>query len=382
MTHSDTDYRGLAIFILLLSIAAALYFGIRFAEAGSFTSMSDTLTRQSVSVLSSHTIRMNLAVGNSWAAGETLIVDFDEDAGGFVVDGANTIAADFDITTVKSSVVTEANIVTSCGAGADDISFSIVDATGAITFTACGSFTSTDAASQIVVEYGTAASAGASGTNRVTNPGTGGSYNVFLAGTNGDSGTLSAPIVDSDQIAVTAIVDPVITFDLDTATTDTESATPYAVNLGTVNTSAVATSGTGGVNFIWVDIGHNGTGGAVITVASKNGSLKSTSVPADTIASSTATLSAGTAGYGLCVESVSQTQDGPLAKVSPFNSSCSSSSHSVGGLTVNPQTILNTTGNPIAGGRGKIDVKAAISTATRAHNDYTDQLSFICTVTY
>ena len=48
----------------------------------------------------------------------------------------------------------------------NDIAVGIDDATGIVTFTACGTFTSSSSGATINIEYGTAAG----GTNRVTNP--------------------------------------------------------------------------------------------------------------------------------------------------------------------------------------------------------------------
>ncbi len=173
---------------------------------------------------------------------------------------------------------------------------------------------------------------------------------------------------------------PTITFDLDTATTDTESATPYSVALGTLTTGAVARSN-GSINSIWADLDTNASGGAVVTVLSS--SLKSTSVPGDTIPSATATMSAGTANYGLCIASVSQTT-GTLTKVSPYDgATCVDGAvNTVGIVDGTSRNILNTAGAAIVGGRAQIRVNAAISNVTPAHVDYADTLTFIMTGTF
>lgn len=382
MSSTHSDKAGLALFTLILVTVGALYLGIRLARAGTFTNMFDKMTRQTVSALSSHTIKMTMATGSTWAASETLTIDFNEDGGGLIVNGAGTTASDFDITTVKGGSVTEANVVTSCGAGANDISFSIDDVNGIITLTTCSSFTTTDAATQIVIEYGTAATFGGAGVNKVTNPAIAGSYDILLNGTIGDTGTLKVATLDADQIQINAIVDPGITFDMDVALTDVETAAPYTVNLGPIPVNAVRTSGLNNVPFIWIDIGHNGTGGAVITVQSQNGALTSQSILADAIPSSTATLVGGTEGYGLCVDTVTQTTGGPLSKAAPFDGTCTDTGHAVGQLTTSPSDILNTSATTIDGGRAKISVKAARSATTEAHQDYRDALTIIATVTY
>lgn len=171
-----------------------------------------------------------------------------------------------------------------------------------------------------------------------------------------------------------------ITFDIDTATTDTESATPYTVPLGTLTTGAVTRSN-GSVNSVWVDLDTNAAGGAVVTVLSDT--FKSASVPGDTIDSATGTMSAGTENYGLCVASTSATS-GTLAEVSPYDgATCvDGAANTVGIVDGTSRNILNTAGGAVTGGRAQIRVNAAISPVTPAHNDYQNGLTFIATGTF
>ena len=178
----------------------------------------------------------------------------------------------------------------------------------------------------------------------------------------------------SDETAAT------ITFDLDTATTDSETSTPYSVSLGALSTSSVARSN-GSINSIWADLDTSASGGAVVTVLSN--SLKSASVPGDTIPSASNTMSAGTANYGLCVASTSATS-GTLNKVSPYNGApcVDGAVNTVGFVDGTSRPILNTAGATVTAGRAQIRVNAAISPTTPAHNDYSDNLTFIATGTF
>ncbi len=94
-----------------------------------------------------------------------------------------------------------------------------------------------------------------------------GSNAVTMSGTAGISGGYAVPLVDSDQVNVTASVAASITFDLDTeSSTDSlnfiESAAPYSVALGTITTSDTRVSGTtDGVNYIMFDLDTNASGG-------------------------------------------------------------------------------------------------------------------------
>ncbi|HTK04301.1 MAG TPA: hypothetical protein VL500_01860, partial [Candidatus Eisenbacteria bacterium] len=118
-------------------------------------------------------------------------------------------------------------------------------------------------------------------------------------------------------------------------------------------------------------------------------SLKSVSTPTDTIPSSTATLTAGTTGYGLCAgsgggdsgkDATTPAGATPTAS-SPWNGSCSTSAHAVGGLTTSPQTVWSLSG-PSQNAFFRLFLKAAISPSVPAHTDYADVLTFIATGTY
>lgn len=202
---------------------------------------------------------------------------------------------------------------------------------------------------------------------------------ITITGSNGDSANFADAIIDDDQVNITATVNSSITFDIDTATTNTTSAPAYSVALGNLTTAAVKGSDHSTVNSIWVDLDTNATGGAAISVTSANAALKSVVTPADTIPSATATMAAGTANYGICVNSVSG-----LTEASPFNgATCTTTpaGNTVGVLTTSAQNVF-TVAAPVAGGRGEIFVDAANSTATVAHPDYADTLTFIATGTF
>ena len=159
--------------------------------------------------------------------------------------------------------------------------------------------------------------------------------------------------------------------------------TGAGVPLGTLTTSTVTTSDGSTINSVFITTETNAHNGVAVTVRDANGGLKRTST-ADTIASATATLVAGTAGFGLCVFSVTQHADSPtsLSKASPYSSTCTKTTgHAVGAVSTSAQDILISTG-AIKGGDAEILVKAAISAVTAAGTDYADTLTFIATGTY
>jgi hypothetical protein len=153
------------------------------------------------------------------------------------------------------------------------------------------------------------------------------------------------------------------------------------VALGTLSASSVTTSDGSAVNSIFVTADSNAQSGTVVTVADENGGLKRTST-IDTIASATATLVPGTAGYGLCIFSTSQDSDSPTTfdPLSPFTGgSCDKTTgHDVGAISTTPTTILQSTG-PLKGGTAEILTKAAIGTTTASGTDYADTITFVAT---
>ena len=206
--------------------------------AGVMSSQSDKLTTHTKSTLSSHTISFALSASNTFATGETITADFDEDGSKFAVDGANSVIGDFDF---NDGV--ERTILTVTGSGApvctghigtdhNDIAVGINDTTGVVTFLACADYTASGAGAVVTIEYGTAATTGGTGVNRVTNPTSAGNDIVInIGGTNGDTGAIATSIIDNDQVNVTATVTPTFTFILSSST----------CALGTLTTGGVAT---------------------------------------------------------------------------------------------------------------------------------------------
>jgi hypothetical protein len=178
-------------------------------------------------------------------------------------------------------------------------------------------------------------------------------------------------------------VAPYISFSVSTGTTYPGSL-GGTVNLGILTSTSVVTSDGSSVSSVFIDAETNASYGAVISVSDSNSGLASASVPADIIDSQTASLTAGTPGFGVCVFSVSEDAGSPtaLVKASPFNGACDkSSSHSVGGVTTSGQTIVSSSGALISG-QAEILLKAASGGTVPAHDDYTDEVTFIISASY
>lgn len=215
-----------------------------------------------------------------------------------------------------------------------------------------------------------------------------GSHSVTISSTGGTdhvSGTFAINISDDDQVTVTATVDPTITFDLDTATSNTDTNAPYTVDLGALTVGAANVSGAT-INSIWTDLETNATGGAVVTVVNANDTNGLVSLSSsDNIPATGGTIAAGTANYGLCVASATQGSGTYQAAGSYAAPTCvaDTAGNTVVALSSStPDPILNTAGGPVTAGRSQILVNAAISTSTTAHNDYQDVLTFVATGTF
>lgn len=134
-----------------------------------------------------------------------------------------------------------------------------------------------------------------------------------------------------------------------------------------------------------MDLDTNAGGGAIITVQNANGAsgLVSTSTPADDIDTTDNTaVTAGTENYGLCVV----TFTGGLDDEGGYNGdtcAANSATNVVQSMSaVTPETIFDTDGAPIAGGRGSIAVNASVAVSQASHNDYTDAITFLATATF
>lgn len=152
------------------------------------------------------------------------------------------------------------------------------------------------------------------------------------------------------------------------------STPPYSVPLGQLTTGAVTT----GTNRVCVRVSANAPGGEIVQIRDANGGLASNAVPADKINAVSATLVAGTAGYGVCSSNVGN----GFHASSPFAGICdTSSNHAVGALTTSDQIIWSAPAF-VTNAFGEMLTKAAISNVTPAHNDYQDTITITVTGTY
>jgi hypothetical protein len=156
------------------------------------------------------------------------------------------------------------------------------------------------------------------------------------------------------------------------------------VAFGDLSADAVSTSNGTSINSVFITANSNTAGGFKVTVTDEHAGLASLSSPSTRIESVTATLQAGTAGFGICVETASENADSPslFNVVTPYNGSCNkTANHEVGIVDTTSRTILQSAG-VLRGGTAEILLKTAISSITPAGSDYSDTLTFIATATY
>ncbi len=315
--------KKLLVYFLALVLILGSFPGLTFAS--SLTSISDTLSRLKTGVAANHTIKFTTPTGI--ANGNTITLTFP--ASSF------TMGASLSGVTIADD------------AGADNAVTSASWSAPTLTITA---------SSSSVVAAGHTATIKIP-TTQITNPAAAGTYVVSIGGTFGDTGKFAVVIVSDDQIPVTAGVDPTISFTVTNTTLD----------LGTLSSSSVSTT-----SYNNITVGTNSNGGYTITIKDAgNGSNPGlyNSAGSKLIASGTATLAAGTEGYG-----------GNCNKVSG-DGSCTfadGATNNVTGLTLAGNTFASFGSKPSGTDTFQVRVKAAISTATNAGN-YNDTLTLIAT---
>lgn len=169
-----------------------------------------------------------------------------------------------------------------------------------------------------------------------------------------------------------ATVGQSLTFDIDVASTDTETGPPYSTNFGSLLPGTVTDS----PERIWIDFDTNGGAGGYVFIASSNSGLDSLAT-GGTINSASTDLSSASDGFGARSASAAQSSGGPLDAQSPYNGS----SDNIGALGTTLTQVYKSV-NPITGGRGSLLLKAKSKAETPAATDYTDTLTLIAAASF
>jgi hypothetical protein len=182
------------ISIVLLSIG---FPALRFAEAASVTSFSDTLSDSAPSVDSNHTIVFTTPTGVANAS--TITITFPATFTGT----SSIVATDIDVATTSDFTV-------GATCGSVDVAASF-GGTNTLTLTMCAAGgKSIPANGTTTIQIGNHANFGGSGSNQINNPAATGSYEIDLTAGASDSGSTRVAIVDN--VTVSASVDTIFTF--------------------------------------------------------------------------------------------------------------------------------------------------------------------------
>ncbi len=400
----------LAGVLVVAVLAVTVNFSALTANAAALTSMSDTMSNQTISQVSDHTIVFTLPTG----------IDFDHTTNKDIIeiDLPTTTAFSTAGTWLTSQITfndgtarTVTEVIQTTTATVADFTATCVDAVNnvgvaldtddlVLQIAPCGAlYTASAAAATITI---TINSDEALTNGRLVNPSVAGSYAIALSHTDegvadANTGSVAVPVIEDGTVDVTATVDPTITFELWTETTDctsgrTNDTGNQSVALGSLPTSGdnISSSGTGSTAFVCLDLASNASGGAVIKVASANAQL--TGDTGGAIPSASAAVTAGTANYGVCVSSTGTvTQGATAAAAAPYNGTCietgtaDSGDSTVGALSATAGNIFtissDLTTNVIDVDEITVVVKAAASGTTPA-GSYTDTLTFTATATF
>src|SRR5258708_4722737 len=198
--------------ILSLVISAA---GARYVQAASLTALSNTMTNQTISAASDHTIKFTTPTGV--AAGQTITVTFPS---GF---GLSTlVAADFNLLSGVSTLT----LAGTC----TGTTWGVAVASQVITFTSC---TGTIAATTVItVKIGVVAG----GTHQITNNSSPPIYSITIAAPFAHTEPQPIQIFTNNVVAVSATVPQSLTFSIST----------NSIGFGTLSTSAVTYANAGG----------------------------------------------------------------------------------------------------------------------------------------
>lgn len=243
MSKSKKDMLKRAVIAsIILALALIPLLHSRQAHAANLTSMSDTMTRLQVSTASNHDIDFTTPTGV--AEGETITITFPA-----AFDTSSIVEDDVDVEDDSSDLTTAADCTGSEHAG-------VAMAADVLTITICSGDGGAIAATSVVtVEIGTNATASGTGSNQITNPGSGGSNTIAIAGTMTDSGSLAVAIMTDDQVTVSATVDPTITSTLSASTCALGTLSSSQIDTCTY-TNTVDTNATGGFTSTILDDGN------------------------------------------------------------------------------------------------------------------------------
>jgi hypothetical protein len=199
---------SISFFTILGIVLGASVVHVELAYAAALSSLSDTLSTVKVSQAADHTIQFVTPTGV--AAGTNISITF---PAGWTIGALATTSIDFATSTSAAcSGFTDALISNT----ASSLTWGVATTTSAITFT---SGTAVIPANRCIqVRIGSNAVFQGTGSTTIVNPSSATSSVLSIAGTFGDTGTITVNIITDDTVAVTATVSQTFSFTISTST--------------------------------------------------------------------------------------------------------------------------------------------------------------------
>jgi len=274
-----------SLFTIFATVLGFSLINVQFAYAASLSALSDTMSSLKVSTLSSHTIRFTTPTGANQNT-DTIIITFPSDFN-FTSKTIGSVTFTHGATTGLESTETlaAAPSATAWGAVFSGTQNRILTLTAPSDGTGAAVLAPND---KVVITYDSTNS---------TNASTPGTYVIDIAGTFGDTGTISVNLIADDTVSVSATVQQAITFTISTSTIYfgnlSSGAAKYASSTNTSGDSTETIAHT-------LAVSTNAPSGYAITVRGQT--LTSQQNPANTIDATGGTAvssSAGTEQFGI-----------------------------------------------------------------------------------
>ncbi len=201
-------FTSVTSFFVIVGIALGVSIThVELAYAAALTSLSNTQSSLKAATLSDHTIQFVTPTGV--AASGTIAVTF---PAGYVMGVTNVNNVDFATSTSAScsgfvdAAVALAPANGTWGYSTSSQTITFTSGTGVIPANRC-----------VQIEIGANATSGGTGVSQITNPSVG-SYVITIAGTFGDTGSITTNIITDDTVAMTGTVNQSLSFIISTST--------------------------------------------------------------------------------------------------------------------------------------------------------------------
>lgn len=279
---------------------------VELAYAAALSSLSDTLSTAKVSTAANHTIQFVTPGGIAAAEGFTITFP-----AGWNLGQIGATSTDFATSTSAScSGFSDALLINGAASG---LSWGVATTSQSISITSGSAVVPANRCVQIRI--GTNAIFQASGTAQITNPSSATSSIITIAGTFGDTGSVTVNIIDDDTVAMTGTVNQSLTFTISTST----------IYFGTLGSGAVkyasSTNPLGDtVETIAHSLGVSTNAPSGFTVSVRGQTLTSQQNASNTISAIGGTVASSTAGTEQFGFRASESGGTGVSIASPFSS--------------------------------------------------------------